>query len=52
MLTRTSNGAFYCSRYIGDYQIYGVLDDTTAQLVPAIESGDSIRRVAHHLYTP
>ena len=32
--------------------MYEVLDDTTAQIVLAIESGDSIRRVAQHLHTP
>jgi len=32
--------------------MYEVLDDTTAQIILAIESGDSIRRVAQHLHTP
>ena len=32
--------------------MYEVLDDTAAQTILAIESGDSIRRVAHHLHTP
>jgi DNA-binding Lrp family transcriptional regulator len=32
--------------------MYEVLDDTAAQIVLAIESGDSIRRVAQHLHTP
>lgn len=32
--------------------MYEVLDDTAAQVVLAIESGDSIRRVAQHLQTP
>ncbi|ELZ40814.1 hypothetical protein C463_14520 [Halorubrum californiense DSM 19288] len=32
--------------------MYEVLDDTAAQVILAIESGDSIRRVAHHLHTP
>ena len=27
-------------------------DDTAAQIFPAIESGDSIPRVAQHLHTP
>ena len=29
-----------------------VLDDTAAQVILAIEGGDSIRRVAQHLHTP
>ena len=29
-----------------------MLDDTAAQVTLAIESGDSIRRVAQHLHTP
>jgi DNA-binding Lrp family transcriptional regulator len=32
--------------------MYEVLDDTAAQIILAIESGDSIRRVAEHLHTP
>jgi len=32
--------------------MYEVLDDTAAQTILAIESGDSIRRVAQHLHTP
>ena len=32
--------------------MYEVLDDTAAQTLLAIESGDSIRRVARHLHTP
>ena len=32
--------------------MYEVLDDTAAQTILAIESGDSIRRVAQHLQTP
>ncbi len=32
--------------------MYGVFDDTAAQVVLAIESGDSIRRVAQHLHAP
>ena len=32
--------------------MYEVLDDTAAQIVLAIESGDSIRGVAQHLHTP
>ena len=32
--------------------MYEVLDGTAAQIVLAIESGDSIRRVAQHLHTP
>jgi len=32
--------------------MYEVLDDTAAQIVLAIESGDSIHRVAQHLHTP
>ena len=32
--------------------MYEVLDDTAAQIILAIESGDSIRRVAQHLHTP
>ena len=32
--------------------MYEVLDDTAAQVILAIESGDSIRRVAQHLHTP
>lgn len=51
MLTQTSSKNFYYSRNIGNCQIYEVFDDTAAQVTPAIESGDSIRRVAHHLHT-
>ncbi|WP_119817107.1 MarR family transcriptional regulator [Halalkaliarchaeum desulfuricum] len=32
--------------------MYEVLDDTAAQILLAIQSGDSIRRVAQHLHTP
>ena len=32
--------------------MYEILDDTAAQVILAIESGDSIRRVAQHLHTP
>jgi DNA-binding Lrp family transcriptional regulator len=32
--------------------MYEVLDDTAVQVILAIESGDSIRRVAQHLHTP
>jgi hypothetical protein len=32
--------------------MYEILDETTAQIILAIESGDSIRRVAQHLQTP
>ena len=32
--------------------MYEVLDDTAAQIILAIESGDSIRRVSRHLHTP
>ena len=32
--------------------MYEVLDDTAAQVFLAIESGDSIRRVAQYLHTP
>jgi DNA-binding transcriptional regulator YhcF (GntR family) len=32
--------------------MYEVLDDTAAQVILAIESGDSIRRVAQHLHIP
>ncbi|MDR5657719.1 helix-turn-helix domain-containing protein [Halodesulfurarchaeum sp. HSR-GB] len=32
--------------------MYEVLNDTAAQVILAIERGDSIRRVAHHLHTP
>ncbi|QZP39173.1 helix-turn-helix domain-containing protein [Halobaculum magnesiiphilum] len=32
--------------------MYEVLDDTAAQTILAIESGDSIRRVAQNLHTP
>ena len=32
--------------------MYEVLDDTAAQVILAIESGDSIRRVAQHLHKP
>jgi len=32
--------------------MYEVFDDTAAQALLAIERGDSIRRVAHHLHTP
>ena len=49
---RISSKAFYCSRNIGNYQIYEMLDDTAAQVILTVESGDSIRRVAQHLHTP
>jgi DNA-binding Lrp family transcriptional regulator len=32
--------------------MYEILDETAAQVILAIESGDSIRRVAQHLHTP
>ena len=32
--------------------MFEILDDTAAQVILAIESGDSIRRVAQHLHTP
>ena len=32
--------------------MYEFLGDTAAQVILAIESGDSIRRVAQHLHTP
>jgi len=32
--------------------MYEVLDDTAAQVILAIKSGDSIRRVAQHLHRP
>lgn len=32
--------------------MYEVLEDTGAQVILGIESGDSIRRLAHHLHTP
>lgn len=32
--------------------MYEVLDDTAARVLLALESGDSIRRVAQHLHTP
>ena len=32
--------------------MYEVLDDTAAQTILAIESGDSILRVAQHVHTP
>ena len=32
--------------------MYKVLDETAAQVILAVESGDSIRRVAQHLQTP
>jgi hypothetical protein len=43
---------FNCYQIIGNYQIYEVLGDTAAQTILAIETGDSIRRVAQHLHTP
>jgi len=32
--------------------MYEILDDTAAQLLLAVESGDSIRRVAQRLHSP
>jgi hypothetical protein len=32
--------------------MYEILDDTAAQVILALENGDSIRRVAQHLHTP
>jgi DNA-binding Lrp family transcriptional regulator len=43
---------FNCSRLIGNWQMYEALDDMAAQIILAIESGDSIRRVAQRLHTP
>jgi len=48
--TLSSSKTFNCYRVIGNYQMYEVLDDTAAQTILAIESGDSIRRVAQHLH--
>jgi len=50
--TLSSSKTFNCYRVVGNYQMYEVLDDTAAQTILAIESGDSIRRVAQHLHTP
>jgi len=50
--TLSSSKTFNCYRVIGNYQMYEVLDDTAAQTILAIESGDSIRRVAQHLPRP
>jgi len=47
-----SSKTFNYYRIIGNHQMYEVLDDTAAQTIPAIESGDSIRRVVQHLHTP
>jgi len=47
-----SHKTFNWYRIIGNYQMYEVLDDTAAQIILAIESGDSIRRVAQTLQTP
>ena len=44
--TPYSSKAFNCYRIIGNHQMYEVLDDTAAQVILTIESGDSIRRVA------
>ena len=49
---RTSSKVFNCYWIIGNRQMYEVLDDTAAQVILAIESGDSIRRVAQHLHIP
>jgi len=49
---RGSSKTFNCYRIVGNHQMYEVLDDTAAQTILAIESGDSIRRVAQHLHTP
>jgi len=43
---------FNCYRFIGNYQKHEMLDHTAAQVLLAIESGDSIRCVAQHLHTP
>jgi len=45
--TPSSSKNFNCYRIIGNYQTYEILDDTAAQVILAIESGDSIRRVAN-----
>lgn len=42
----------YYYRIIGNRQMYEMLDDTAAQVILAIKSGDSIRRVAQHLHLP
>ena len=52
MLYGQSSKIFNCYRIIGNQQMYEVLDDTAAQTILAIDSGDSIRRVAQHLHTP
>ena len=52
VLNQQSSKVFNCSRNVSNYQIYEVFDDTAAQVILAIENGDSIRRVAQHLHTP
>jgi DNA-binding Lrp family transcriptional regulator len=47
-----SGESFNCYQIISNHQIYEVLDDTAAQVILAIKSGDPIRRVAQHLHTP
>ena len=41
-----SSKNFNCYRIIGNHQMYEIFDDTAAQVILAIENGDSIRRVA------
>ncbi len=52
MLYGQSSKTFNYYQIIGNQQMYEVLDDTAAQTILAIDSGDSIRRVAQHLHTP
>lgn len=47
-----SSNSFNCYRIVGNHQMYEVFNDTAAQVILAIESGDSIRHVAQHLHTP
>lgn len=47
-----SSKNFNCYLIIGNYQVYEVLDETAAQVILAIESGDPIHRVAQRLHTP
>ena len=47
-----SSGTFNCYRIISNHQIYEVLHDTAAQIILAIDGGDSIRCVAQHLHRP
>ena len=44
--------SFNLYQIIGNHQMYEILDDTAAQVILILESGESIRRVAQRLHIP